>query len=499
MAKSATQKRLVRMLPVLGLVAVGFGAIAVNAVAAPSSPERSVTLTIPNASAAFNATTWSTTCASQGLCGTASPSASLASVTVTFERTSDHRFWTGNDFTTPRPFALQTTGGANWVLPFPRRPLDGFYRAVVTATYIAGTTRPTVTTSRQLLILTSTPPRPRVQGPAESPVAQSANFSVSTRYLYPVSFTCDVDHETEQVGIDPSTKTNERQDNEIHFSCGGTPHPTRLRFDAITAQSGSLNVTPTVAGKSCVDAVAVDVAGNRSDMQSTCFSVFGVALAVLHGQEAGAQLGQRFDQPIVVALKTTSGHPVANAPVTFAVAHGAAAGSVVDCPSTGEPGTCSVTTDAQGMATLPALVAGQVPGPFTVVASAPGASPVGVTVYSVVPFTMAVAPSTPLMPGHSIALNLQLANANAVPLTVKKGSLSIKVTPGLPSCSASQFSLGRNLGTNVVLPAKSTVTLSGLHLALKNWPTLAMAETGTSQDACKGVHLALTLSGVATG
>jgi hypothetical protein len=104
---------------------------------------------------------------------------------------------------------------------------------------------------------------------------------------------------------------------------------------------------------------------------------------------------------------------------------------------------------------------------------------------------------TPVTPGTSVVIDLQITNPNPEPITL--GSVSTSVTTTNADCTSANFPVTHALLRPVTVPALSSTTLSELGVAQSDWPTVAMLETGTDQDGCRNVPLTLHFTGEATG
>jgi hypothetical protein len=111
-----------------GLVAAVIGVLAggyfvVSALAA-SSPV--ITVAFPASGDAYNAAAWAAGCSPAGICGTASASAGLSSVTVSIEQESTGDYWNGSSFVSGPPIFGTAAGTTSWSYGF-TPPTDGSY------------------------------------------------------------------------------------------------------------------------------------------------------------------------------------------------------------------------------------------------------------------------------------------------------------------------------------------------------------------------------------
>jgi uncharacterized membrane protein len=106
-----------------------------------------------------------------------------------------------------------------------------------------------------------------------------------------------------------------------------------------------------------------------------------------------------------------------------------------------------------------------------------------------------------LAPGATQALALSVQNPNDFPLHVTNLTVSDPPTIDKPGCLPSWFTVSQFSGSyaNVVVPAKSTRTLTALGVAQTELPQVAMTDDPTTdQEDCKGATLEFSYSGSAT-
>jgi len=115
-------------------------------------------------------------------------------------------------------------------------------------------------------------------------------------------------------------------------------------------------------------------------------------------------------------------------------------------------------------------------------------------------FTIAGNATTTLYPGVASPINLVFTNPNSVPITVTTVTASITGTSDNTNCPAgTNFAIGQQLSPSavVVVPANSTKSLSDLGVPQAQWPTIAMVETHTNQNACANKSVSLNYTGSA--
>ena len=94
----------------------------------------------------------------------------------------------------------------------------------------------------------------------------------------------------------------------------------------------------------------------------------------------------------------------------------------------------------------------------------------------------------PLVPGVDRCLTFTIRNLLTAPITVT--AVSISSVGAQASCPASNLDLGRTaLAGAVTVPGGGTVAAPGGRIALR--------DTATNQDACKGASFTFTLTGTA--
>ena len=109
--------------------------------------------------------------------------------------------------------------------------------------------------------------------------------------------------------------------------------------------------------------------------------------------------------------------------------------------------------------------------------------------------------ATPLYPGTSLPLNMTFTNPGSLPITIPSGGISasnITITSNAPGCASSNFTVAQGLTAAVTIPGNqlTPTSLSALGVPQADWPVIKMIDTNTNQDACEGVKLTLTYSGI---
>jgi hypothetical protein len=105
----------------------------------------------------------------------------------------------------------------------------------------------------------------------------------------------------------------------------------------------------------------------------------------------------------------------------------------------------------------------------------------------------------PLYPGAGPQkLDLVLVNPNRLPLTLT-GGITVTFAGTVPGCSLSNFKVTHGMTAgSVVMPARSSETLTQLGVPQTQWPLVSMLTTTTTQNACQGASLTLKYQGQAT-
>ncbi len=117
---------------------------------------------------------------------------------------------------------------------------------------------------------------------------------------------------------------------------------------------------------------------------------------------------------------------------------------------------------------------------------------------NLLPFTVNGDAIHKLYPGVTAPIDLVFTNPNHVAITVTSVTATISGTSDMTHCPvAGNFSIGRQLQVNVVVPASATRSLSALGVAQTAWPTVAMADAPVNQDGCQAKTVNLSYTGSA--
>lgn len=118
-------------------------------------------------------------------------------------------------------------------------------------------------------------------------------------------------------------------------------------------------------------------------------------------------------------------------------------------------------------------------------------------------FSIENSPLDDFYPGFSQAIDLRITNAYNVPIFVSSVSVAVapyptkgdKVVQGCPA--QENMIVTRPFSGGVVVPAKSTSSLSQLGVPSDDWPVVMMPDLNSDQDACLGATFLLTYQGEA--
>lgn len=114
-------------------------------------------------------------------------------------------------------------------------------------------------------------------------------------------------------------------------------------------------------------------------------------------------------------------------------------------------------------------------------------------------FTISSLSLTPVAPGAGSPVDLVIANPNNQPIRVTNLGVTVQGTSST-QCSPAQFSIRQYAGSYpLTLPANSAgVRLTSLGVPAGALPMLAMLDSPSNQDACKGVTVTLAYTGSST-
>ena len=101
-------------------------------------------------------------------------------------------------------------------------------------------------------------------------------------------------------------------------------------------------------------------------------------------------------------------------------------------------------------------------------------------------------------PGVTRPLNLVIGNPFSFTIRVTSVAISVGSTTRPGCVGSTNFKVTKGLTTTVDVPRDTTRSLQQLGIAEAAWPTVAMANLATNQDACKGATISLSYTGQAT-
>jgi hypothetical protein len=276
----------------------------------------------------------------------------------------------------------------------------------------------------------------------------------------------------------------------------GSASSTMTVTTSATTPVGSYTLTVTGAGDKVSASVTAGLTVNYPLSGSLSMTATPSSVSVGAGSTA------------VYALQVTRTN--LPGPVTFGVYSGLPTGATATFtpnPTTGNSSTVQIATAA----TTP-------DGTYPLNLVGSGADPSGRTQYayasvqlvvdtSARPFTISGNLSGALSPGVSLPLNLTLSNPNKKPLSVTNLTVTVQnvtrtssaVTRNLP-CGTADYAVTQYSGPYpLTVPANGTVSLSSLGVPPLALPKVAMLDTGSNQDGCKGATLTLAYAGSGTG
>jgi hypothetical protein len=109
-----------------------------------------------------------------------------------------------------------------------------------------------------------------------------------------------------------------------------------------------------------------------------------------------------------------------------------------------------------------------------------------------------------LAPGRSLPLDLTLSNPNKKSLSVTNLTVTVqsvkRAVSATSPCGPTDYAVTQYSGPYpLTVPGSGSASLSSLHVASSAWPKVAMLDTTTNQDGCKGATLTLAYSGSGQG
>jgi hypothetical protein len=285
----------------------------------------------------------------------------------------------------------------------------------------------------------------------------------------------------------------------VTLGASGTAASARSTMTASTTSStpvGSYSLTVTGVGDKVSGSVTAGLTVNYPLSGSISMTATPASVTMAAGSTAvyAVQL-TRTNLPGAVSFGVASGLPT-GATATF-----------TPNPTTGTSSTLQIATAASTS-----------DGSYTLYLVGSGPDPSGKTQYAYAsvqlvlsssgsPFAISGDLSGMLSPGVSRPLDLTLSNPNKKPLSVTNLTVSVQtvtrtsyaIAYRLP-CGADDYAITQYSGPYpLTVPAGRSASLSGLGVPSAAWPKVAMLDTATNQDGCKGAALALAYSGSGAG
>ncbi|MGZ0151928.1 COG1470 family protein [Kribbella sp. WER1] len=192
-------------------------------------------------------------------------------------------------------------------------------------------------------------------------------------------------------------------------------------------------------------------------------------------------------------------------PVTFGVLGGLPRGATATFtpnPTTGTTSTLQITTPASasdGTYTLYLVGAGSTHFAYAAVQLA--------VLSSGKAFGISGNLTGQLAPGVGRPLDLTLTNPNKKPISVTNLTVALSSVTRTPyaishnqPCGLADYKVTQYAGTYpLTVPGNGSVALSGLGVPAAAWPRVAMLDTASNQDGCKGATVGFTFSGAGQG
>ncbi len=470
-----TQVRVAVGLFVVALV-VTFLAFASRAFGESSIPKLSINQ--PTSSNIFNAGTWQQACHPAGICGSATAASSLTALQVSIQNSATRRYFDGHAFVAAKVRSISVRPGSTWSLVIPKRPADGTYLVVATGRYSnPGGFSSTVQSSTSFVIDSIAPGVPVIlEAPKRETTRRSADFGIKLGSRSAVTFSC---------GLDGASLT----------PCTGDPD-----HDAGPVQA-EVEYDGLEIGSHCFAVAATDLAGNVSKQASYCWLITPARLVARSGGVTELSSGAPKRRPFSIRLVDAHGVGLSNQPVTFLAPAIGPGGVFSPCAITTaiDGQSCTVRTDAYGVAITAPFTPNANSGPFVVSVTSPLApTAIDLSAYTSVAFKIDVQAVGTLRPGVTVPLDLTVTNPNTLPISVIGNSLNVSILSN-SQCAATNFAVSSTLGTNIVVPGGATIHLSASSSHISRWPKISMRNTAFNQDGCRNQTLSLVVSARARG
>ncbi|MFD7156238.1 hypothetical protein ACFV9C_16640 [Kribbella sp. NPDC059898] len=325
-----------------------------------------------------------------------------------------------------------------------------------------------------------------------TPASQSVTRGQSATYTISVTstggFTGTVSLTT--TGL-PSGASSTFSPPSVTLTSGSTAQTTLTVNTATTTPTGSFTVTVQGTSGKVSGSVPAGLTVNAPLSSSLALSATPASVTLAPGSVA-----------VYTLQLIRTNFP---GPITFGLIGGLPAGATAvftPNPATGTSSTLQLTTPASaddGTYTLNLVASGTTPAGLTQYAYA---SVQLVLLTSGKPFTISGNLSGQLAPGISRPLDLTLTNPNKKPVSVTNLTVAITSITRTPyaishnqPCGSADYKITQYSGTYPLsIPANATATLP-----TGSAPQVAMLDTATNQDGCKGATIALAYSGSGQG
>lgn len=294
----------------------------------------------------------------------------------------------------------------------------------------------------------------------------------------------------------PSGATVAFSPASVSLSSGSTASSTLTVSTTSTTPTGSVTLTVKGVNGKVSGTVTAGLTVNAPVSSNLAMTATPASITLTPGSTA-----------VYTVQLTRTNLPAA---VTFGVAGGLPDGATATFtpnPTTGNSSTLQITTPAtadDGTSTLYLIASGKNPAGVTQYAYA---SVQLVLLTSGKPFTISGNLSGALAPGVSRPLDLTLTNPNKKPIAVTNLTVTVQsvtrtsyaTSHNLP-CGPADYKVTQYGGTYpLTVPGNDSASLSGLGIAQSSWPQVAMLDTASNQDGCKGATIALAYSGSGQG
>lgn len=280
-----------------------------------------ITVTFPAAGGTYNATHWSSGCATAGICGTAADPSSVSGVAVGIYQQSSKKYWDGSSFSSPSLVLRAASGTTAWHYGF-TPPQDGGYTVYVRATDGLGNTTGSVQLATVTFTYDTMPPAAPVI--ILSPAAHSTDTSPEFRFTdtgWPdLTFSCWLDSGT-------------------HMGCtGDTDH------DGDHGVEGEWHFANLAPGQHCFYVVATDKAGNVGPVTQFCWAIGAKTTNFAVGGDLTAPLYPGTSQPLNLTFTNPGSSPLTIARGAVSTGNITITSSVPGCPSSNFAVTQGLTT-----------------------------------------------------------------------------------------------------------------------------------------------------------